>query len=110
MPLSVAKDFSDVPGGRFLTDGPFSGEAFRERLLRPALNAPGDVTIDLRGTEGFGSSFLEEAFGGLVRLRHYSKEELHRRLHFLSDDPTLIDEIWEYVDTAVVDASEAKGR
>lgn len=98
--IDVAKDFSDVPAGRFNSDGPFSGEAFREKHLRPALEKGGTVTIDLDGSEGYGSSFLEEAFGGLVRKGYFTKEELHSRLKPLSDDASLVGEVWRYIDNA----------
>lgn len=52
------------------------------------------------GAEGFGSSFLEEAFGGLVRLRYFTKDDLHERLTIMSRDEALVEEIWEYIDGA----------
>ena len=65
--INVGRDFSPVPAGRRKEDGPFSGESFRERFLTDAIRNNVKVTVDLSGTEGYGSSFLEEAFGGLVR-------------------------------------------
>ena len=68
--IVVARDFSRSPAGRTVDDGPNSGERFREELLWPALkNGTDDVEVDLRGALTFGSSFLDEAFGGLVRAR-----------------------------------------
>lgn len=59
------------------------------------------LLIELDGTAGFGSSFLEEAFGGLVRKEGFVAAELHRRLSFTShEEPSFIDEIWEDIDTA----------
>ena len=64
--IRVSSDFSDTPGGRFKVDGPYSGEEFREKLLIPALENHSKVIIDFDGGEGYGSSFLEESFGGAV--------------------------------------------
>lgn len=65
--IDIAKDFSPVPAGRHASDGDYSGEHFRKSVLRPALEKYSTVEVILDNTEGFGSSFLEEAFGGLVR-------------------------------------------
>jgi len=65
--ISIAKDFSATPGGRFNRDGPYSGEAFRQRFLEPAIDAGEVVVVDLDQVAGLPSSFLEEAFGGLFR-------------------------------------------
>ena len=63
--ILVAKDFSKSPAGRFKTDGPFSGQHLREDFIIPALNKFDKVIVNLDGTIGYGSSFLEEAFKGL---------------------------------------------
>ncbi|MGH7784994.1 MAG: hypothetical protein ACREO5_14275, partial [Candidatus Binatia bacterium] len=50
--IDVAKDFSQVPAGRFLDDGPNSGERFREEVLFPALQQAEKVEVILDGIEG----------------------------------------------------------
>jgi hypothetical protein len=69
-------DYAPSPGGRFVSDGLYSGEWFRDDILAPALRqaaANSDIlTVVLDGTSGYGSSFLEEAFGGLIRLRMFA--------------------------------------
>ena len=65
--INIAKDFSPFPAGRHRTDGPFTGEAFREDILAPALRE-GSVNLVLDGVMGLPSSFYEEALGGLVRI------------------------------------------
>lgn len=99
--IDIAKDFSTEPYGRYLSDGDSNGTKFREEIMAPALAKNEKVVVSLDGAEGYGSSFLEEAFGGLVRENGFSPGELKGRLTIISEeDPSLIAEIWEYVDTA----------
>ena len=99
--VSVARDFSPVPAGRFISDGEVSGQVFREKVLVPLLKKSNSLIIDLDGCEGFGSSFLEEAFGGLIREEHYKYDQLIARLSFKSEEePTLIAEIMGYLSDA----------
>ena len=93
--ISIATDFSRSPAGRFISDGPNSGERFRRDFLVPGLQRHERLLIDLDGTRGIGSSFLEEAFGGLVRLG-FSASDLMRKLAFKSRDPSLETEIRSY--------------
>ena len=65
--IDIAKDFSPTPNGRYRRNGPFSGEAFREEILKPACDRYDQVRILLDTPDGFLYSFLDEAFGGLVR-------------------------------------------
>jgi|SRR5580704_15020178 hypothetical protein len=89
--IEISKDFSRTPGGRYISDGPFSGELFRDRFLVPALREAREsgqrVVVLLDGTRGYLSSFLEEAFGGLVRNCGFTQEELRRLLEIKSIDP-----------------------
>jgi len=94
--IAIAKDFSRYPAGRFVTDGPFSGEKFREECLKPVLDCNESAEIDFNGVRGFGSSFLEEAFGGLVR-SGYSSESILSAFSFKAEDESLIDELKEYI-------------
>lgn len=100
--LNIATDFSAEPAGRYRSDGPASGEQFREEQLAPALQGEDRVCVDLDDLEGFGSSFLEESFGGLVRLGYFSAEQLHQKLVLKCSDDAVIEEIWSYIDDAVV--------
>jgi hypothetical protein len=85
--INIAKEFSEVPSGRFLEDGPYSGELFRDTLLVPVLKEFDSVTVELDGVEGYGSSFLEEAFGGLIRLCIFNKQEIGEKLVIKADTP-----------------------
>ena len=100
--INIAEDFSKFPGGRVRTDGPYSGEVFREDFLIPALNNNEKVIIKIDGVMGYGSSFLEECFGGLVR-GGQSITNLKQKLIIVYDDPAYEMykiEIWEYIENA----------
>lgn len=97
--ISIATQFSRTPAGRYKADGPKSGEAFRENMLAPSLRKYDRVTVDLDGTLGFGSSFLEEAFGGLVRMG-FSASELKKKLIIVSSLSTYTNRIWQYITDA----------
>jgi hypothetical protein len=88
--IEIGKDFSRTPGGRYISDGPDSGQLFRQRLLAPALRAAvsrnGPVTVILDGPRGYLSSFIEEAFGGLVRKEGFTANALKRFLQIKTVD------------------------
>jgi STAS-like domain of unknown function (DUF4325) len=90
--IKVAEDFSLFPAGRFYSDGKASGQRFREEVVLPALRAEqhGAIAVYLDGTFGYGSSFLEEAFGGLVREHGFTYLDLLNKLDLKSADPSLI--------------------
>lgn len=101
--IEIARDFSDVPAGRFAKDGEFSGERFRDEILSPKLKSGAKVQVVLDDVEGFGSSFLEEAFGGLVRLRKFQASDLHSQLELVAlkrPYQIYVKEIWSYIDSA----------
>jgi hypothetical protein len=85
--IAIAKDFSRTPGPRFARLGPHSGEAFRQQLEKALKESGSDIVqVVLDGTEGYGSSFLEEAFGGLVRAGGFSPSEISRRVQIIAND------------------------
>lgn len=87
--IDVAIDFSPTPGGRLRKHGPSSGEEFRTKVLVPALKVAishgSQLVVRLDGTAGYAGSFLEEAFGGLVRTEGFSLGELKKSLHLQAD-------------------------
>lgn len=92
--IDIASEFSAYPSGRFPTDGQYNGELFRTRWLVPALKgaSTGDnrvVVVDIDGVRSFGSSFLEEAFAGLVRLRLFDKRFVQKHLSIRCTKPHL---------------------
>ena len=91
--ISIADDFSKYPAGRFRDDGTANGTAFRDDCLAVALQDPSfdKVEVVFDGVAGFGSSFLEEAFGGLIRQLGMKKADLDDRLKLSTTEPDLED-------------------
>lgn len=98
--INIAKDFSDTPGGRFISEGENSGEQFRDEILLPkykyAEQHNEELEINFDGCWGFGTSFLEEAFGGLVRIIK-KKGILNRIILISKEDETIPGNIRKYV-------------
>ena len=82
--INIAEDYTQYPGGRYPNDGEGNGESFRAKFLVPVLDAGDRAEIILDGTQGYPSSFLEEAFGGLVRLG-YDVEKVLSSFIFKAD-------------------------
>jgi STAS-like domain of unknown function (DUF4325) len=97
--IRIAQDFTRFPAGRFTGDGPYSGELFRQKLLEPHLAKGETIVVDFDGALGYGSSFLEEAFGGLIR-DGYGATDLLGRLIFKSKDESLKREVIGYIERA----------
>lgn len=102
--ISIARDFSPFPAGRKRSDGPYTGETFREDLLLPKLKVGTHVILDIDGVEGLPSSFLEEVFGGLVR-SGWAPADLRAAVEFRLSDPEL--EVypplaWRFADAASI--------
>ena len=96
--IDIGKDFSRYPAGRTTAYGPYSGEAFREKFLRSPIAKGQHVVVLMDSAVGYGSSFLDEAFAGLVRVGVASATRLRELLTLRSEDDSLIDEVWTYVD------------
>ena len=100
MTLKIAEEFSDMPGPRRKEEGANSAKEFLEKLLRPKFGeavATGELLlVDLDGSFGYATSFLEEAFGGLAR--EYPPEKVLRSLEFKSEEePYLISDVKRYI-------------
>ncbi|MFP3447640.1 STAS-like domain-containing protein [Pseudomonas sp. SIMBA_067] len=80
--IDVVKQFSKKPYGRYPEDGEGCGEAFRKIWLAPKLREFDHVHVVLDGYNRYGRSFLDEAFGGLIREEHFTFEELQRKLTY----------------------------
>lgn len=102
--INIAEDYTPFLGGRYVEDGEGNGTTFRRSLLVPALReGTGSVRIILDGAAGYPSSFLEEAFGGLVRVEGFTFAELQGRIEFVAEQPGFkryISQVWEFIKNA----------
>lgn len=109
MEINVVKEYTDKPGARYESQGPNSGEKFRDTILYPkfleALEKNETLTVNLDGGYGYGSSFLEESFGGLVRrLKKEEKECYAKVLEIIiisNDNKTWLEKIKTYIEEAI---------
>ena len=74
-----------------------------EEILRPgfeeAKNTKQKLIVDLDGTDGYATSFLESAFGGLARI--YEPREILETIVLKSnEEPYLVMEIKQYIKEA----------
>lgn len=89
--FSIAAEFSPVPAGVTLEDGPNSGERLRGILEKRMLRSP--MVIDMDGTRGYGSSFLEAAFTALGATRVIPPEHFDIRC----EDKSMVTEVEGYI-------------
>jgi len=100
--IKVSKDFSFTPGPRYIREGDYSGELFRTKILAQAvtdaIENKDEIFVNLDGTAGFGTSFLEEAFGGLIRENELDYHKIIKYLKLIStEEEFLIDDINQYL-------------
>ncbi len=99
MVINIAKEYTKTPGGRFIREGEFSGEDFRIKMLEPIYKEAQanneQLTVILDGGYGYGSSFLEEAFGGLVR--SLKDPQISKIVIVSEEEPKLIKDIKGYI-------------
>lgn len=100
--IIIAKQYTKKPGGRFRKEGEYSGEDFRETILKKEYEISKknkeELVVNLDGGYGYGSSFLEEAFGGLVRTLNDVDISI---IKIISDEePQLVDDVYKYLQDA----------
>ena len=93
--IHLAVDFSRYLGGRYRADGPWSGQQFRDDMLvgrfDEARAQGAKLVIVLDGVAAVPSSFLEEAFGGLLRIREdLSLGDVESTLEVTAAEPELL--------------------
>ena len=72
--LIRVSDYTLYPSGRFSTDGEGNAEDFRTKYLLPPLKDNQQILVNLDGVNGYPASFLDAAFGGLVRDEGFDSE------------------------------------
>ena len=101
MNLVVADEFYRRPSGRYRSHGTHTGEAFRDDLLIKKLRdlPKGEkLVVDFTGVTMAGSSFLEEAFGGIIRNHNFTLNELKDIFVIkFPRRPSLEEKVWEYI-------------
>ena len=93
MEINIAREYTDKPGARYESQGAYSGEKFRDTILYPkfieSIESGETLIVNLDGGYGYGSSFLEEVFGGLVRRlkrENNSNYEKVKNIEIISND------------------------
>lgn len=83
--ITIVDDFSRSPYRRkseevLAGEEDTTGEKFRKTLLTPALQTHDKVKVILTGYNRYARSFLDEAFGGLIREDGFTYQELQEKL------------------------------
>lgn len=111
MKIVVSKDFTEIPGGRYREQGNHSAEEFRDEYLYPkyltCLKNNEKLIIDLDGGYGYATTFLEEAFGGLIRKLKEEKIEYRNAPKIIEarskDCHEYVEKIYKFMDDAIND-------
>lgn len=98
--IVTLSDYTETPGGRYVSDGPHSGEWFRETVISPKFEAAQDagekLKVNMNDVYGLPPSFLEEVFGGLRR--KYGLAEVLQTLEVVAtDDPRAAEDIVKFI-------------
>ena len=108
--LSVARQFTQFPGGRYRRISEFSGEEFRDDYLKPAIERGEEVVVELDGVVGYGSSFLEEVFGGIVRAMKWpNRDQVNQHLKIKSTRESWLIEANQYIDDELRRFGKSRG-
>lgn len=86
--INILSDFSVSPGPRYCKQGAYSGEEFYHKLLNDrfaqAYQSKEQLELNLDGTDGYMSSFLDEAIGNLVY--DFGPETVNKVLRVVSNE------------------------
>lgn len=86
--INILNDFGRLLGARYIYEGPYSGQDFLERILKPkfelALENNQKLYIELDGVRGYPSSFVSGSFGKLSI--EFGKEKVLNNVEFISNN------------------------
>jgi len=103
--VNIADQYTKTPGGRFRSEGKYSGEDFRQMLLKPkyllAKKNGEELEVNLDGGYGYATSFLEEAFGGLVR--DLGDKDILKIIIISEEEPELKAKVYQYIKDALME-------
>jgi hypothetical protein len=85
--INIARDYTPYPGGRYPEDGKGNGTTFRKEFLLPIIKQGKKADVVLDGAAGYPSSFLDEAFAGLVRNEGYTPDQVLSAFHIVATQP-----------------------
>lgn len=85
--VNIPQDFSKYPMGRTDEDGPDNGQRFFREFLLPNIRAGKHVVVSFDGARAIGSSFLDEAFGSLIRELNMSTKEALSSVTIVANEP-----------------------
>ena len=93
---NFSEEFTRYPGPRFKRLGKYSGEEFRDDILKPLLENNELIEIDASNIRSFNPSFLDEVFSYLAE--ELGLEEFKKRINFYSTtDKNLEKKMMSYV-------------
>ena len=88
MTISILSDFNESPGPRYCKQGKASGEEFYHKILNSkfadAIKSKQKLQLNLDGTDGYMSSFWDEAIGNLVF--DFSSQKVNEYLEIISKE------------------------
>ena len=91
--INIAKDFAEIPYGRTKKHGPENGTVFR-KILVEALKENDVVKVDFEDLIFIpGSSFMDEAFGGLTREEEFTESYLKEHLQIINSSQIIKEEV-----------------
>lgn len=114
--IVVIDDFSKTPYGRspdkvLPHEAEHTGEVFRNKILsqklKDSIKENTKLTVELTGYNRYGRSFIDEAFGGLIREDGFSYEQLRTYLNIEHNSvPSIVTLAWQRIKKAAFDKGE----